>query len=168
MIVFFFDLPSICWRSIWENVGLRGMLGDLHLGGVEHVSTNSSLSMVRGTIAPTKSLSVEPSSMPRPSQRPHGNLNMCPVTSLRTTTCSTIHFGDMPVLSWPIRSVDSTPRFLCWKSKVDVRSLIYILRVIRFITASQSWKAFSLNLNYTFNVHSKILLMWNFFAELGI
>ena len=107
------NLPSICCSSTCENIGRLGILGDLHLGGVEHDSTNSSLSMLRGTKAPTNKRSVDPSSIPLPSQRPQGNLNVCPVTSFLTTTCSTIHFGDNPVLSCPIRNVDNTPKFLC-------------------------------------------------------
>lgn len=106
-------IPSMCWSSFWDNEGFLGILGDLHRGGVEHVSTNSSLSILFGTKAPTNNLSVEPSSIPRPSHRPQGNLKVCPVTSFRTTTCSTIHFGDTPALSWPMRKVDKTPRFLC-------------------------------------------------------
>jgi hypothetical protein len=41
------------------------------------------------------------------------HLYMCPVTSLRTTTCSTIHLGDGPELSCPILRVVRMPRFLC-------------------------------------------------------
>ena len=107
------NVPNICCKSTCDMVGFLGMLGDLHLGGVEQVSTNSSLSMLFGTIAPTNNRSVELSSIPRPSHRPQGNLKVCPVTSFLTTTCSTIHFGDIPVLSWPIRNVDKTPIFLC-------------------------------------------------------
>lgn len=103
----------MCCKSTCDNTGRRGILGDLHLGGVEHVSTNSSLSILRGTKAPTNNRSVDPSSIPLPSQRPQGNLNVCPVTSFLTTICSTIHFGDNPVLSCPIRKVDNTPKFLC-------------------------------------------------------
>jgi len=33
--------------------------------------------------------------------------------SLRTKTCSTIHFGEMPLLSCPILIVVNIPRFLC-------------------------------------------------------
>lgn len=88
-----------------------GMLGDLHLGGVEHDSTNSSI--LRGTRAPTNNLSVDPSSIPLPSHLPQGNLNVCPVTSFLITTYSTIHLGERPVLSCPMRNVESTPKFLC-------------------------------------------------------
>lgn len=97
------------------------MLGDRHLGGVEQVSTSSSLSMLLGTNAPTSSRSVEPSSIPLPSHLPQGNLKVCPVTSFRTTTCSTIHLGEGPVLSWPMRKVDKTPRFLCWNNRIENR-----------------------------------------------
>jgi hypothetical protein len=39
-------------------------------------------------------------------------LYVCPVTSFRTTTCSTIHLGDGPELSCPILRVVRMPRFL--------------------------------------------------------
>jgi len=41
-------------------------------------------------------------------------LYVCPVTSLRTTTCSTIHLGEGPELSCPILRVVRMPRFLCY------------------------------------------------------
>lgn len=44
-------------------------------------------------------------------------LYVWPVTSLRTTTCSTIHLADAPALSCPMRSVVRIPRFLCWNDK---------------------------------------------------
>lgn len=52
----------------------RWTLGLRARGGVRHVSTNSSLSTVRGNSCPTNRRSVDPSSIPRPSHRPHGNL----------------------------------------------------------------------------------------------
>lgn len=127
----------MCWTSVGRISG-RFILGLRARGGVRHVSTSSSLSTVRGISCPTSSLSVDPSSTPRPSHRPHGNLPrerrlfqktlkrpremqthlyVWPVTSLRTTTCSTIHLGDGPELSWPIRSVVNIPTFLCWRGK---------------------------------------------------
>lgn len=58
--------------------GLRTVLpaaqGDLDLGGVLQDTTKSLLGTDEGTKVPTNNLSVEPSSMPRPSQRPQGNL----------------------------------------------------------------------------------------------
>ena len=44
-------------------------------------------------------------------------LYVWPVTSLRTKTCSTIHFGEMPLLSCPILMVVRIPRLLCYKTK---------------------------------------------------
>ena len=41
------------------------------------------------------------------------HLYVCPVHSFLTRMCSTIHFGDIPALSWPIRRVVRMPRFLC-------------------------------------------------------
>lgn len=48
--------------------------GDLDLGGVLQATTRSLDGTVEGTRVPTRRRSVEPSSMPRPSQRPQGNL----------------------------------------------------------------------------------------------
>jgi len=53
------------------SLGIEGLR---HRGGVLHVSANSPLGTVLGTNSPTRSLSDDPSSTPRPSHRPHGNL----------------------------------------------------------------------------------------------
>ena len=46
-------------------------------------------------------------------QKTTSHLYVCPVHSFLTRMCSTIHFGDIPALSWPIRRVVRMPRFLC-------------------------------------------------------
>lgn len=41
-------------------------------------------------------------------------LYVWPVTSFRTSICSTIHFADVPELSCAIRNVVKMPKFLCY------------------------------------------------------
>jgi hypothetical protein len=57
-------------------------------------------------------LSKLSSSTPFPNHRPHGNLCMWPVISLRTKMHSIIHLGVMPALSCPITRVVKGPRLL--------------------------------------------------------
>lgn len=54
---------------------------------------------------------------------PQTYFHVWPVTSFLTNTCSTIHLGDMPVLSWPMRNVVSSPKFLCCQKKEMVRTI---------------------------------------------
>jgi len=43
--------------------------------------------------------------------------------SFRTKTCSTIHFGEMPLLSCPILIVVKIPRFLCYMPTIQLRNI---------------------------------------------
>lgn len=56
-----------------ERLG-PGTFGDLQRGGVLQDSTKSSDVTWDGTSSPTRIRSNDPSSIPRPSQRPQGNL----------------------------------------------------------------------------------------------
>ncbi len=60
--------------------------------------------------------SVDPSSTPWASHRPHGNLYDWPLSWFRTRTHSTNQRVESPLLSCPSRKVLNTPRLRCCNS----------------------------------------------------